>query len=293
MFDSDATVLKVTNPQGYLNLHLDEGVRFDGRRETESRATVDQEAVSANPNVFGSAMVHLVPMGDKNGAGTKCVCNISVQIGRPSLEHPDDGDLSFDVTLSPALCARYDTDYANRRKHDDAIDLEAFLKDLWSPSVCNAEPVIDLSQLGIETGRTAFRLVVSILFLSLDGNMQDCAVRAVNAALHNTMVPKAVSGGADGQSLHVTRKDNSALQVNTELISRTFAIVSRAGGKRLFLKDPTKAEEALVRSTITVVSDRNSKIRGVFVDAVENCCGKGVKETGLSLVDLHELLAQK
>ena len=294
------TVLRLLDPQKHLDVHLSNGVRFDGRKLGEARPVDVSLGCTLNAAVFGSSTVHSRPSsGTSIGVGTKCVCNISVQIGRPSLEKPHDGDLTFDVALSPSLCDRYDTDYAARKKHDDAVDLEGFLRNIWCPSTGAAEPALDLTQLCIEPGRHAYRLVVSLLFLSLDGNMQDCAVQAVSAALRNTSLPKAVLSGSSGPACAVSRETLTPLVVEGDVSARTFAVVTTGeysddSNRRTFLRDPTLAEEALVGGTVTVVTDLQARratgglcLRGLFVDAVDNCGGEGVTEAGIS----QELLA--
>ena len=129
--------------------------------------------------------------------------------------------------------------------------------------------------------------------------MQDCAVQAVSAALRNTSLPKAVLSGSSGPACAVSRETLTPLVVEGDVSARTFAVVTTGeysddSNRRTFLRDPTLAEEALVGGTVTVVTDLQASratgglcLRGLFVDAVDNCGGEGVTEAGIS----QELLA--
>ncbi len=316
--ENPISLLQAIDPHKHFATALDSEIRFDQRsfNESRNRSITYPQSTKSGP-IFGSAMV---TMGSKTAAravGTKCLTNISMQIGTPSLSKPDEGDVVFDVMLTPGLSRKYDTEQ-QRKKHNDAIDLEAFLRDVFCPNAAGSNAnstqtqthtraTFDLKQLCIERGKRAFRLVVSVLFLSVDGNMQDCAITSVDAALRNTTIPVVTGSGVNSR---LTRQDGKQLVMKHNITANTFAIYSyktafttsnnnskssQSNKSKVFLIDPTKNEEDLVRNTVTIVTGDRGILKGVFMDAVENCgalCNGITYDSGLSEVEMQSLIQQ-
>lgn len=302
--ESSDFVLKLLAPHSHLEAFVRNQVRTDGREFNERRpveiataSTACAEAscssvlfMSAPPRSGNTCGSSCVSMG-----GTKMVCSISLQIGVPSIGKPEDGDVTFDVALGPMVSAKFDQLNSKAgRKHDEAIDLETLLYALYTDEVVsgisrggggralspqekaraetNTARVLDLKQLCISPGRYAFRLNVHLVCVSLNGNLNDCAIRAVTAALQDVRLPACDVrlGEAPPVALDYTETRCRALCFNTVPQPVTVGILTLSEGSKanskaengtntsvgvsgnVFLVDPSAQEEELVR-TVTVV----------------------------------------
>jgi exosome complex RNA-binding protein Rrp42 (RNase PH superfamily) len=269
-------VLKMLDPIAHMDAYVQEGVRYDGRLLASAREMTVTDAPGCNEGTsIGGAVVCLRPhillpattsvsnpaLRAGSVGGTSCTCHVSVQIGRPSLDQPNEGDISFEVVLPAAANpVRYNTE--QRKRHDDAVDLETLLHAVFCPGA-GAPAVLDLTQLCLQSGVAAYRLVCSLHFTSIDGNLQDCAVAAVWHALHRTSLPRLADNANTGAAVPLVRRDGSVpLVLRKRVIATTFAVWSRLvggtsgdadEGRESLLADPTAEEEGLTRTTVTLV----------------------------------------
>ncbi|OUS43857.1 Exosc8 protein, partial [Ostreococcus tauri] len=131
----------------------------------------------------------------------------------------------------------------------------------------------DLSDLCIERGVFAWRLMLDVVVLDDDGAAADAALSAAVAALRDVVLPEAtvkrgkivigdeeegVDGADDGM------RKGTPLNVRTTPVCLTTALY-----KEHLLVDPTHAEEALSECEVSVVLTEDGMIRGVFKNGGE------------------------
>jgi len=274
--ESADNALRMLDPQAHMSAFIEQGVRYDGRSLAEHRQVEVKELSEAYVGAGTCVGAVSVTMRGASGAGgTCCLCHVSVQVGKPALHAPYQGDIQFDVN-----CSQQPDDTQQRKKSDECVDLEALLYDVYTPPGA-ALPVVPLQQLCLVPGQQAMRLCVALFFQSVDGNLQDCAVHAVWHALKHTRLPRSTSAWAGAESRVVLTLAKSApLQLLGQLSACTYAVWPTATAP-LFLADPSRAEEQLVQDTVTVVrmaplaaegsGQEGEAVRGMFFNAVGNC----------------------
>ena len=160
------------DPRGYLQTHLDDHVRPDGRSNTQARP-VEVSIGEYDASTIGSAKV---TMGQ-----TIVSVGVTLQVGIPSHEAPKKGDIDVEILLGTLCSSRYEK---VNEKTEDLATIELLLAD-----VLNASTVFNLKQLCIEKGKYAFRLKISGVCISHDGNLADAFLLAAVFALLNSRLP--------------------------------------------------------------------------------------------------------
>ena len=223
-------VLKMLDPIAHMDAFVEEGVRYDGRLLASTREMTVADAPGCKEGTsMGGVVVRLRPHclppkpRVESVGGTSCTCHVSVQIGRPSLDQSNEGDLTFEVVLPAAANpARYNTE--QRKRHDDAVDLETLLHAVFCPGA-GAPAVLDLTQLCLQSGVAAYRLACTLHFTSVDGNLQDCAVAAAWHALHRTSLPRLVDNANADMAVPVLSRDGSVpLVLRKRVVATTYAV---------------------------------------------------------------------
>lgn len=299
--ESADNVLRLLDPRRHMGAYLEQGLRYDGRSLSEARKVHVDEARSSDysGNCIGAATVHIQSTSGKGG--TSCMCHITLQVGKPSLNSPGEGDVIFDVSLG------FDHEQQQQQLHkrpDDAVDIETLLYNIFVPGA-GVDPLVPLQQLCLVPGQSAYRLCVSLVFLSQDGNLQDCAIYAVWHALKRARLPRPSTASPDlsagSSSVPVLVRSDAGLKLTEELVCSTFAIWQAASAESvLFLSDPTRREESLGDGTVTVVRSQpyggaagGNCMRGLFFNAVGNggaLRGRTDGPVGLAAQDLQRLL---
>ena len=152
-----------------MNEYWDQNTRPDGRLFAQCRPTV--LATSLLKHSVGSALV-------KQG-NTKILVANTIQIGQPSPEFPDHGDVLVSVSSNTNGSSNRN---ANDNNNQSLQLLQAWLQrmlDEWLPP-----------KLNLLTGRACFRLIVTVLVLKDDGNLRDASLFACAAAWNSTKLPQ-------------------------------------------------------------------------------------------------------
>ena len=168
----EESCLQRLNPKALLQTYLDNQVRPDGRSENQARpfevSIGDYDACT-----IGSAKV---AMGQ-----TVVSVGVTLQVGTPSHEAPKKGDIDVEISLGALCSSRYEK---LNNKTEDLATIELLLAD-----VLNASTVFNLKQLCIEKGQFAFRLKISGVCISHDGNLADAFLLAAVFALMHSNLP--------------------------------------------------------------------------------------------------------
>lgn len=235
---------------------LETSTRRDGRPLGRARARAC--ACGTATNALGSALA-------RHGA-TTALAGARASVATPRAEAPNEGFLEVRVTFAPQASELERPGWES----DKAEACAARVRDaLTSAEVLGS----DLSDLCIERGVFAWRLMLDVVVLDDDGAAADAALSAAVAALRDVVLPEAtvkrgkivigdeeegVDGADDGM------RKGTPLNVRTTPVCLTTALY-----KEHLLVDPTHAEEALSECEVSVVLTEDGMIRGVFKNGGE------------------------
>ena len=224
--------LRRLDPHGYFQAFLDSQVRPDGRQTSEARA-VEVSIGEYDASTVGSAKVTM----DR----TIVSVGITLQVGTPSHEAPKKGDIDVDISLGALCASKYER---GADKAEDLASVELLLVDMLSAST-----VFDLKQLCIEKGQYAFRLKISGVCISHDGNLPDAFLLAAVVALMHSQLPG-------------TKIENDKVVVDPTVESKNIILkqipipVTVGIFNQSLLLDPTLQEEEFI----------GGYVRAVFLD---------------------------
>jgi exosome complex RNA-binding protein Rrp42 (RNase PH superfamily) len=209
-------------------------------------------ATSLLKNSAGSA---LVKQGD-----TKVLVANTIQIGQPSPQQTDHGDVVVTVTTTKG-------DSGSRGVGDGYGLLQAWLQRMLDELLP--------PRLGLLMGKACFRLVVTVMILSDDGNSKDAALFACMAAWKDTKLPEMQDFQEVDGKLWWKQQPTSSLSTSdiadptstsgnttkhhsdkkTYRISLCMGVVKMGGedGKTRLLVDPTFTEEGQLLGFLTLV----------------------------------------
>lgn len=224
-------------------------------------ATASHTAKSSSLSPFSSSSScvgsSLVQWGD-----TKVACGVNIMIGTPSPMLPDHGDIEFNVCLWPISSPKYEQ---RRSKTDTAYLIESQLA-----SLVNESDMINTRQLCIEAGKSAFRLCVSVVFLSDQGSLTDAAILAVVSALSDVKLPCPIINSTDSSSsssssssslTNATDRICVSMDTLTPLaISNRYISITCGIFKDTVLVDPSESELPLLRGWVTSVWDKKDNM---------------------------------
>ena len=185
----------------YLKTFTDQNVRSDGRPMHHARETTFLRGVLTR-NTYGSALIRM--------GNTRVVAAVTLSVGRPTAASPNYGEVDVSVTMGP-LCSPLlgpsgrpttlptmtlasaegiNSNYSSNGKTSmptEASVLESFLRRTLLQS-----GILQLSDLCIQEGKSAWKILISIVCLNHDGNMEDAAFLSAVTALSNTQLPRIV-----------------------------------------------------------------------------------------------------
>ncbi|MES1916853.1 MAG: hypothetical protein MHM6MM_008635 [Cercozoa sp. M6MM] len=228
----DNAFVKV-HPREYFRRFLQQQTRPDGRSLRAARQV--EVRTGTLSNCAGSA---LAAMGR-----TKLLCGIKCEVCTPSAVHPRQGRLEVNVRLTP-VCAR---EFAWQKATSTELALSQRLRALLIDS-----GALDLDELCITENRYAWCLYVDLVCLEYAGNVFDCALLAITAALHNVRLPHTVVDEEVRVASAVPRQQRRQLRLRKALLPVSFALVNIDGAPKALL-DSSVVEEDNADAQVHVV----------------------------------------
>lgn len=151
---TDAELVKKLHPIDFLHTFLKEGVRPDGRKFAQERAT--KITKSSLKTAHGSAMVRL--------GNTCAICGVKAEICAPHEQSPNHGALLCNVEVSHLSMENSE----HIKREDVGIHLTSIVQSMFNKqSEC-----IDFAKLCIEPAKAVWVLYVDAYILENDGNVQ-------------------------------------------------------------------------------------------------------------------------
>ncbi|EQC31138.1 hypothetical protein SDRG_11322 [Saprolegnia diclina VS20] len=222
--------------EDYVSRCLDSGVRPDARK------LLDARPVSMSRTKAGACLVKL--------GHSSALATVQFAVGTPAIATPDQGEVDLQVFLTGVCQSKFST----QRTTDEAQSLSSFL----SRTLIGSQ-VINLRDLCIESGKCAWKLIISVLFLDHDGNALDTAFLATMMALRDLTFPAITVSSDFVVSLAPEGTDGLPLPVHQTLVPTTFGLY-----KDHVLLDPTAQEEDVLRGTVTILYNTNGEFCGVY-----------------------------
>lgn len=181
----DDSLLQSLDPQQYVHDFWHKQTRPDGRLFSQGRPC--QVVKGVLEHAAGSALVTLSTSNTSSSAAinTKVLATTTLQIGHPSPEQPDRGDIVVQVTGSGGHNLGTDL-FKSKGSGGKSWDvLQA-----WLQRTLEEQDDTIASLLNLLTGKAALRLVVTVHILEHGGNLRDAALLACMAAWNDTRLPE-------------------------------------------------------------------------------------------------------
>nr|VZI12388.1 unnamed protein product [Spirometra erinaceieuropaei] len=230
------------------------GCRLDGRSGKDYRPVEVMTGILNHS--AGSARVKL--------GGTSVVSCVTIEIGSPSFDCPNQGRLMIDVECSPTATPKF----SGKSGSEIADSLKATLSSAFT-SDC-----VPLDLLCIQPGKQCWVLYVDLLLLESDGNLLDAASLAVVAALRTLKLPSSLSRKIPNGNLST---EDVPLFVTVHKIGSTLVV------------DATREEEACSLSRVLV----SVKADGTLTSLIKEGCGSLQVDTLLEMVEIGRTLGEE
>ena len=303
--------------KNYLGEFTSKNVRPDGRPFQSSRP-ISIITSFLQRNAYGSAMV---TFGNIDSS-TRVMAACTLLVGHPGPSTPTHGDIDVLVTASPLSGPRFDiagresvdtsspfynyhsakndandggrsfnnsvplTDVASSGSDTQLQPTDTKEIESWIRRTLRSSRFIDPTELGIEPGKSAWRVRIAIHIINHDGNLWDASLLCACAALRDLRLPVVEvdrrSGGVrivsnddldnydNGAASHkhsnskFERRKGQSLTLGPLPVPLTAAIlppVDENTSQDILLVDPTHLEEDVSSgNSVTVVCNRNEDI---------------------------------
>ncbi len=214
----------------YILKLLEKDERLDGRSLAEFRPIKVEQGIIQRAE--GSARVIF--------GKTELIAGIKLELGVPFPDMPNQGTLKTGAEFTPLA----HSDFEAGPPREEATELARVVDRGIRESEC-----IDLEKLIIKEGEKCLEVFVDIHIINHDGNLIDASSLAAVAALLNTKIPKLEDGKI------IRTEFSGKLPVKYKPVTVT---VGKIIGKLLL--DPTKEEEDMLESKLSVASIDDGKI---------------------------------
>lgn len=234
-----ADVYRKLFPREFLKTCIDNDVRPDSRKFDAARPVHIQTKVIQTAN--SSSLVRV--------GSTSVIAAVKLAVGTPAVATPDQGEIAIQVHLTP-LCS---TRFGLGRPSEEAQSLGSQLTRLIIGS-----RVVEMSDLSIERGKSAWKLMVDVYCIDHDGNVHDASLIAIMAALKNLQLPAITV--SENDHLVSIQPDGEAtpLKMQHVVYGTTFAVLN---GRVVI--DPTSEEESLASSLFSITYNTHEQLAGV------------------------------
>ena len=209
-----------------IEKYLADGKRFDGRKPEEFREIIIEIGISKKAE--GSARVKI--------GKTEVMVGVKLDVSEPYPDSPDKGNLMTTAELTPLSSERIQLG----RPGIDSIELGRVID-----RGIRESKFIELEKLCIKEGEKVWNIFIDIYSINDDGNLLDAAGIGAVAALKDAYIPK--------YDEKIERVVYGELTKNKLPLSKsvTFPVTVHKVGDD-FLVDPTREEEDVVKSRVTI-----------------------------------------
>ena len=243
----NAEISRVLQPLEHFRKCIRKNMRIDGRPFLSSREL--KAGFNEVSTAHGSAT--------ENIGKTCVVAGIKLELSDPDINEPTHGRVDIDVQLRP-LCSQ--------RHGFSAYSEEALAMGEFSRKTILSSGAVDLADLCIEEGKTAWAIKVDAICLDDDGSVTDCVILAIICALRGLQLPALERLEATNELRMVNVSDDlsekeikypaKALPLYGIPVPMSFGLFDGA----VLLADPTSEEEKLIPTTFVTVGMLNAEV---------------------------------
>ncbi|KAL7493893.1 hypothetical protein ACHAWT_006417 [Skeletonema menzelii] len=310
---------RALEPKNYLGEFTSNNVRPDGRPFHTSRpitvltSFLQRNAYGSAMVTFGNDNAS---NSNTTGSSTRVIAACTLLVGHPGPSTPTHGDIDVSVSASPLSGPRFDiggresvdtsSPFYNYQSGkitnvggkstlvNDSVPLTdgtasgsdtqlqpTDTKEIesWIRRTIRSSRFIDPTQLGIEPGKSAWRVRISIQIINHDGNLWDASLLCACAALGDLRLPvvevdrrsggvRIVSNedldGAINNNTKFERRKGQSLTLGPLPVPLTVAVLPSdddGSSQDILLVDPTHLEEDVSSgNSVTVVCNTNKEI---------------------------------
>ncbi|MGB9927991.1 MAG: exosome complex protein Rrp42 [Methanosarcina sp.] len=218
-----------TLKKDYIYSLMVKGKRQDGRGFKDFRDIKLETNIIAKAE--GSAKVTL---GD-----TQVLVGVKLQTGTPFPDSQDEGVIITNLELNPIASPEFEPGPPREEAIEMARVVDRGIRESGA---------IDIKKLCITEGESVWIVFIDVHILNDDGNLIDASCLAAIAALMTTMVPNSQHGL--GEDVPLAMKE---IPVGVTL--------AKIGSK--LMVDPSRDEEAICETKLTVVSSSDGSVAGM------------------------------
>ncbi|XP_076178085.1 exosome complex component RRP43 [Ptiloglossa arizonensis] len=223
------TQYKIIHPVKYLQDHLTQGIRPDGRQFLSFRP------ISVNI----SSITHADSSSIFKIGNTTVVCGIKAELATPKTEFNECGYIIPNIELSPLCSPKFRPGPPSDQAQVISKTIENILKN---------SAAVDLKDLCICKGKLVWVLYCDLLCINYDGSVIDACIGALTGALNTLCLPEIVYNvTTENIFVHSTKKIQFPIKALP--VSITFAVFD----DQLLIADPTDEEESLCLGRLTIV----------------------------------------
>lgn len=235
---------------------VQENFRNDGRSNGDYRPIILETDLINNTS--GSARVRL--------GNTDVLVGVKAEIGVPSTEMPDSGQIKFFVDCSANATPEFEGRGGEELGQDIALCLT---------TAFNSKNALDLTSLCIVKQKLCWILYVDVVVLECGGgNVYDCASLAVKSALFDLKISKAKPIFSENGKVDFELSDDSIYDIQRLNVADSPILVTVGKIGVDTVVDMSAEEEKCRKSSLVVgVVGRNNKV-------TDNCRISLVKQTG-------------
>ncbi|KAH7427176.1 hypothetical protein KP509_10G033100 [Ceratopteris richardii] len=177
----------------------------------------------------------------------------------PSVDFPDEGRIVVDFQM-PAICSPHVR--PGRQSELEPVVSEQIRNALSSSMM------VDLRELNIAPGKAAWMAYLDVYCLDSDGSLLDAALLATAAALADLKLPE-VAVTDDGKVLPASsdvqeHRSLKNIQSKRLKLGKIPMALTCAVHPKYILPDPTAEEEAILKTTITVLTDFSGQLFSLY-----------------------------
>lgn len=165
--------------KAHVNEFWTQRTRPDGRLFTQGRAT--KVVFGMLKHSAGSALVSQID-GEGGSKGSKILAATTFNIGQPSPEQPDEGEIVIQLSGTGGRNIGADSRSQQQQHHWDTLQS-------WLQRTLEQDEGMSQS-LNLLTGKSCLRLVITVMVLEDNGNVKDGALLACMAAWKDTRLPQ-------------------------------------------------------------------------------------------------------
>ena len=215
-----------------IKRYLEEGKRFDGRGLEEFRDLIIEKDVSIKAE--GSVKVKL--------GKTEVIAGVKMAVSEPYADSPTKGNLMVTAEMLPLSSERYESGPPRINAIEWARVTDRGLRE---------SGLIDFDKLCIKEGEKVWTVFVDIYSINDDGNLMDAATIAAIAALKIARIPKY-----DKENDKVLYSEPTENPIPLTDIVPIAVSVHKIG--KSFIVDPTREEEDISETRVTIASSKGS-----------------------------------